>query len=311
MKILSFSVYSYPESVAGSHLGQNINQAFAQAGFEMISHVPMPSRGITNKQRTEYKKKRIEKLNNGHRTIYRFKMFKEGKNSLQRTLRYFICNVIQFFLGSFTKKVDVIFASSTPPTQGATAALVKKVLRKPFIYNLQDIFPDSMVGTGLTRKGSLVFRIGRIIENFTYRNADKIIVISEDFKQNILAKGVPENKIEVIYNWVDENAVFPVSVEDNTLINELQIEPSKFNVVYAGNLGLAQNVDIIIDAAYKLKEVQDINFIIFGTGGVENELKEKVKKLGLKNVKIYPLQPYEKVSYVYSLADVSIVSCKK
>ena len=64
-----------------------------------------------------------------------------------------------------------------------------------------------MVGTGLARKGGLIWKIGRVIENFTYRHADKIIVISEDFKKNIMAKGVPEEKIVVVYNWVDQNAV--------------------------------------------------------------------------------------------------------
>ena len=68
--------------------------------------------------------------------------------------------------------------------------LLKKIKKVPFVYNLQDIFPDSLAGTGLAKKGGLLWKIGRVIENFTYRNADKIIVISEDFKRNIMAKGI-------------------------------------------------------------------------------------------------------------------------
>ncbi len=98
--------------------------------------------------------------------------------------------------------------------------MVKKFRHIPIVYNLQDVFPDSLVGTGLAKKGGLLWKIGRVIENFTYRNADKIIVISEDFKRNIMAKGVPEEKIEVIYNWVDENAIVPVKEEDNDLFDE-------------------------------------------------------------------------------------------
>ena len=168
-----------------------------------------------------------------------------------------------------------MFCSSTPPTQGMLTAMVAKWLSRrygrkvPFVYNLQDIFPDSLVGAGLTHKGSLLWNAGRKIENFTYRHADKIIVISEDFKRNLIAKGVPESKIEVIYNWIDEDAVVPVAKADNPLFEELGLQRGKFNVVYAGNLGNAQNIDVIIDAAELLKDKGEIEFIIFGTGGLK------------------------------------------
>ena len=167
------------------------------------------------------------------------------------------------------------------------------------------------MGTGLAKKDGILWKIGRVIENFTYRNADKIIVISQDFKRNIMAKGVPEEKIEVIYNWVDEQAVIPIQRGDNPIFDELNLDRNKFYIVYAGNLGNAQNVEIIIDTANQIKDNTDINFIIFGTGGLEQEYKNKVNSLKLNNVSFFPLQPYEKVSQVYSIGDACIVSCKK
>ena len=170
--------------------------------------------------------------------------------------------------GSKHKDADCIFLVSTPPIQGLLGGLLMKRLNIPFVYNLQDIFPDSLVGSGLSTKGSLLWKIGRIIENYTYNSADKIIVISEDFKRNIMSKGVAKEKIEVIYNWVDEKAIVPVAKEKNPLYDELDICKDKFNVVYAGNLGNAQNIDIIIDAAQKLLSNQEIVFLIFGSGGL-------------------------------------------
>ena len=85
---------------------------------------------------------------------------------------------------------DAIFVQSTPPTQGAMAAIIKKKKKIPFIYNLQDVFPDSLVGAGMATEKSIVYRIGRKIEDYTYRNADRIIVISNDIKENIINKGV-------------------------------------------------------------------------------------------------------------------------
>lgn len=314
MKVLFLTAYFYPESVASSHLGDNIHMSFTNKGYEIVVYTPTPTRGISKEVRKEYKKRRLEMMYDGHMTVHRFRLMREGKNPVTRALRYTISCIKQLYFGIFGKdarQCDVMFISSTPPIQGAMAAIIKKIRRIPFIYNLQDIFPDSLVGTGMTKKGSILWKIGRVIENFTYRNADKIIVISEDFKQNLLNKGVPESKIEVIYNWVDEKAVIPIAKEDNDLYEELDIPRDKFNVVYAGNFGNAQNIDVILKAADKLKAHSDINFALFGTGGLKDKFVEQAKEMKLNNVHFYPLQPYNRVSNVYSLADVGIVSCKK
>ena len=230
-----------------------------------------------------------------------------------RTLRYVLQGIIQFNKAVFARgarQCNMMFIVSTPPIQGALAAMVKKIRHIPFVYNLQDIFPDSLVGTGMAKKDGLLWKIGRCIEDYTYRHADMIIVISEGFKRNIIAKGVPKEKIEVIYNWVDENAIIPVKDEDNELFEEFGISKDKFRVVYAGNLGNAQNIDIIVNAARRLKDNSQINFIIFGNGGLENEIKETINKEQLYNLKILPLQPYERVAKVYGLGHVCIVACK-
>ena len=111
--------------------------------------------------------------------VYRFSMFREGKNPILRALRYVLCWCKQFYYGWKAKDIDLIYLVSTPPIQGVLGGLLKKIKKVPFIYNLQDIFPDSLAGTGLAKKGGLLWKIGRVIENFTYRNADKIIVIDK------------------------------------------------------------------------------------------------------------------------------------
>lgn len=209
MKILFLPAYFHPEQAASPYLGENRNKAFADAGYNMVVYTPIPTRGITEDVREEYKNKKYETLFDGKMIVHRFNLIWEKKNPVLRAWRYTMSCIKQFCKGVFAKDArscDLMFISSTPPIQGAMAALVKKCRRDhiPFIYNLQDIFPDSLVGTGLAKKDGLLWKIGRVIENFTYRNADKIIVISQDFKRNIMAKGVPEEKIEVIYNWVDE-----------------------------------------------------------------------------------------------------------
>lgn len=309
MRLLFLPAYYYPEHAASSYLGDDLRKALCDNGNDIILYAPTPSRGVSDEVRKEYssKERRHELLHDGRLIVYRFPLFAEGKNPILRAFRYALCWIKHFNRGLLAKEIDCIYLASTPPIQGLLGGVLKKVKRKPFVYNLQDIFPDSLAGSGLAKKGGLLWKIGRSIENFTYRNADKIIVISEDFKKNIMAKGVPEGKITVVYNWVDENEVKPVAKDDNPLFEVFGLSRDKFTVVYAGNLGNAQNISIILDGA---KELPDIQFAVFGTGGLENEVRERIEKEGMTNVHLNPLQPYGRVSQVYSLGDVCIVSCK-
>lgn len=310
MKILELPAYFYPESMSSSHLDDNLREAMAKVGIDIVIYCPTPTRGVSAEVRNEYKKKKLEMMYDGHATVHRFSLYAEGKNPVLRALRYTFACIMQFNRAVFAndaRQCDVMFITSTPPIKGSMAGLAKKFNRKPIIYELQDIFPDSLAGSGLAKKGGLLWKIGRVIENFTYRNADKIIVVSQDFKKNIMAKGVPVEKIEVIYNWVDENAVHPVAKEDNLLFEEFGLSRDKFTIVYAGNLGNAQNISIIVEAA---KQLPDIQFALFGTGGLEDELRTRIMKEQISNIFLNPLQPFARVSQVYSLGDACIVSCK-
>ncbi len=320
MRILQLTGYFYPEKAASIYLEENRFQAFADAGFDMVVYGPTPTRGITEEEYQEYRKRTFEKMYDEKLEVHRFKMFREGKNPLMRVLRYFLVSMLQFYYGVRAKNVDMIYVASTPPTQGALAALVKKFKHKPFIYNLQDIFPDSLVGTGLAKKGGLLWKIGRVIENFTYRNADKIIVISEDFKRNIMAKGVPEEKIVVVYNWVDEEAVLDVPRAENNLFDKYGLDRSKFYVTYNGNIGLTQNMDMLLEVAKELQQScgsnnpadgsKDIHFVLVGEGAYKAEVVKQIKEQGITNVTLLPFQPYEDISHVFSLGDVSLVISK-
>lgn len=314
MRILILPSYFQPEMFSGRYLINDRNEAFVKAGVDVYVVTPVPSRGVHPSEIKYYKQNKTEFLHEGKMIVHRFKLMQEKKNPILRAFRYFFQNIKQFSRAAFTREgrsADVILVASTPPTQGFMAAMITKITRVPIVYNLQDIFPDSLVGAGLAKRDGLLWKIGRVIENITYRNADKIIVISDDFKKNIMAKGVPEEKIVVVYNWVDENAVVPVAKEDNPLYDELGINREKFSVVYAGNFGHAQNIDVTIAAAERLKDVDDIQFLMFGTGGLVEDYKKIAQEKGLKNMFFFPLQPVEKVSQVYSLGDLGIVACKK
>ena len=156
MRILQLAGYFFPEKAASIYLEENRYEAFSNAGFKTIVYAARPQRGLTEEEYQEYKNKKLEMMYNGGVEVHRFAMYREGKNAVLRAFRYFLISVVQLWKGIWAKDIDLIYVASTPPTQGALAALVKKFKKVPFVYNLQDIFPDSLAGTGLAKKGGLL-----------------------------------------------------------------------------------------------------------------------------------------------------------
>ena len=310
MKILLLPAYFYPEQAASSYLGDNIRQGLCESGIELDLYAPIPTRGVSEEVRQEYKNRSIEQWYDGKMIVHRFSMYAEGKNPILRALRYVLCWCKHFYYGWRAKDIDLIYLASTPPIQGVLGGLLKKIKKVPFVYNLQDIFPDSLAGTGLAKKGGLLWKIGRVIENFTYRNADKIIVISEDFKRNIMAKGVPEEKIVVVYNWVDEEAVKHVPREENVLFDRYGLDRSKFYITYCGNIGLTQNLQMLTEVAKEMEVNEDIQFVLVGNGAYKEELERIIQDKQIKNITLLPFQPYEEISHVFSMGDASLVISK-
>ena len=306
MKAIFPCSYYLPETAASLYITDNIVHACANKGIEVDLYTPSPTRNVPDGSVWE----REERQMDGKLRIHRFHLYGEGKNPMLRALRYFLGEFILLHYCMW-KKYDVAFVDSTPPIQGLIMPLIKWLKRKPTIYNVQDIFPDSLVGTGLTHEGSLIWKIGRMVEKITYRYADKIIVISEDFKKNIMAKGVPEDKIVVIYNWVDQNKVVDVPREENKLFEIYGLDRGKFYITYNGNIGLTQNMDMLLDVAKELQEeYEDIHFVLVGNGAYLDEVKRKVADQQLENVHLLPFQPYEDISHVFSLGDASLVISK-
>ncbi len=303
MRILIPFSYYHPEQCAGLFVIDDMTNEAAKQGIESLITVPTPTRNV----QPDTKWDRDEYPYDGKVHIHRFRMYGEGKNPVLRALRYLLCEIVQLHF-MLWKKYDVAFIDSTPPIQGLKLPLVRLLRKKPIVHNVQDLFPETLIGTGLAKQGGFLWKIGMWVSNVTFRNSDKIIAISQDIKRSMVDRGVPEEKIEVVYNWVDEKAVHPVAKEDNPLYEEFGISREKFTIVYAGNLGNAQNIGIVLDGA---QELSDVQFAVFGTGGLEKEISSRIENEGLKNVHLNPLQPVERVSYVYSLGDACIVSCKE
>lgn len=314
IKILFFTYNYKPEIAANIHLASDLVEDLAKNGCVVEVITPIPTRGVSKKTTNQYKTKKRELLNNGKIIINRINPYlSDGGSYLKRVFRSIIA-ILGIFIKALLIKGDIVFTYSTPPTLGLIGILIGKLKRIPVIYNLQDIFPDSLINSGLIKKsltGKFLLGIGRLIERITYKYSDKIVVISEDFKKTLLSRGVPAKKIELIYNWIDTDKVVPIERKDNALIKRYNLDPTHFYVSYCGNIGLTQNLEMLINVAKELEYINDLRFLIIGDGAYKNILIEYAKKKSVTNVLLLPFQPYGDISHVYSLGDVGLIISKR
>lgn len=310
MVILRITAYYNPEKVSSSHLFNDLEKALIKDGHELIIITPNPSRNVDKSTINKYrgKEKQNEWLFGNKLRVIRFKLFSEPKNVLLRALRYFLSVFKQYLIASKLNNIDVILIDSTPPIQGIIGAKLSNKKKIPFIYILQDIFPDSLINTGMINNQNILWKIGRKIENYTYKNASNIIVISQSFKSNIISKGVTEDKVYIIENWIDTKKIRKISKNKNYLFEKYNIDKGKFIISYCGNLGHTQNLEMVISAARSLIS-ENMHFVFLGDGYNKDNLVKQA--ISLNNISFIPFQPNENISEVYSLGDLGLIVSKK
>lgn len=266
-----------------------------------------PSRRLDKKTIKYYHEHPIEKYSLNVSSIRVGTKRGEGNNLFTRMINYLILSK-QIYKCAIKQKTDVFYIYSTPPFLAYYAKKLRKIA--PVVYNAQDLFPDSLkIALRISEKTPLM-KFLRIKEKEVYQNSDKIITISDDMKKTICSNGADEKKVKVIQNWADTKAIIPVKKTENNLYKEFNISKEKFTVLYAGDIGLHQHLDVFFEAA-KLLQEENIQFIFFGNGAYVNTLKENINYAKLNNFKIFPLQPVNRISEVYCIGDLDIISLEK
>ena len=230
-----------------------------------------------------------------------------GQSKIGRILNYISFCISSFFaVLFFSSKNDVIYVYHPPATVGASAALASFITRRPFVYDIQDLWPDTLSATGMISNPKLLKLIGQLCQ-WIYSRAAKIVVLSPGFKKRLLERGVKEEKIELIYNWCDEQALMQGAEKSKSDFSN----SNYFNVVFAGNMGKAQGLDTVLDAAEKISNLNSKILFTFVGGGIEVEnLKASVQKRNLKNVQFLNRRPMNEIGALLKSADVLLVHLK-
>jgi colanic acid biosynthesis glycosyl transferase WcaI len=230
------------------------------------------------------------------------------QSAIRRVLNYVSFATSALLYGLLAaKKPDVIYAYHPPLTVGIAAVIIRFFRNVPVLYDIQDMWPDTLRTTGMISNIFVLTLVGKICD-WVYSNVDHIVVLSRGFKLLLTERGVADHKMDVIYNWCDEASL-------SSPTGSLPVGfPScnKFRILFAGNIGKAQALEAVLDAAKLVaSEYPKICFVFLG-GGVELEfLKEVAIKNELNNVHFIPAVPMEEVGIILAEADALLVHLKK
>ena len=226
---------------------------------------------------------------------------------VRRVLVFLTFMVSSVFTAFAVSEVDVVIGTSPPIFQAFSAWIVAALRRSPFLLEVRDLWPEFAIELGMLRNPLLIY-LARALERFLYRRADHIIVNSPAYRDYLLAKGIQESVISLVANGVDASMFHPED-RGETFRCEFGLE-GKVVVMYAGALGIANDIDCLLRAASHVRQDPEIVFVIVGNGKELSRLQHEAKSMDFGNVRFVPAQPKQRMPEVLAAADVCIATLK-
>ncbi len=311
MKILVLSLVFPPDNVSTAHVVGSLASGFRQAGHDVVVLTSTPHyhndddgrwrEGLERQLGSLVVKSAADGL-----VSYHVRMPDKANPVLVRLVSWVWYHVVSTVIGlGISRGCHVILAVPPPPlTIALTAWLLGAFRGIPFVYNVQEVYPDVAVALGALKRQPAV-ALFRAIERFVYRKARAITVISAGMLANLAAKGVPAAKILQIPNFVDPDEL-PIRPRDNAFAIQHGLG-GRFVVSYAGNMGVPQGLGTVLEAARQLADAPEILFLLVGDGAALPALRAQAERDGLANVRFLPYQPYAVVPDLYAASDVCLV----
>lgn len=306
MRILILSQWFQPEPF---YKGVSFAQELIKLGHEVEVLTGFPNYP-GGKLYDGYKIKFFQREMIGGIPVIRVPLYpSHDNNAIKRILNYTSFALSASLLGFFlVRRPDVIYVYHPSATIGLPALFLHLLHRAPFVYDIQDLWPDTLEASGMLDNSAALWIIEKWCR-FIYSQAAKLAVLSPGFREILIRRGVPGHKIEVIYNWCEDDKI-QATARNEDLARELGMT-GRFNVIFAGTMGKAQALDAVLEAACLLHDkLPKIQFVFVGGGIDVNRLKEKKIEQGLRNVRFLPRRPMNEIGDVLSLADVLLVHLK-
>lgn len=310
MRILFLTHYFQPEGNAPASRVYELCKRWMKEGHEVqvITSVPNVPNGIVY---DGYKNRLLQtEVIDGIKTTRVWTYIAPNKGSVKRILNYVSYMLSGSLAGLFAKRPDVVIATSPQFFCGWAGAIVSKIRRLPFILEIRDIWPESIIAVGaMTNK--LIIRILEKLEKMMYGSATRIVTVGDGYRRQLIQKGVEEDRISVIPNGVDLELFSPQ--KPNMQFKASYGLDHKFVCSYVGTIGIACGLDVVLRAAQLLEKKQrhNILFLLVGDGAVKDELQQKAREQDLENVLFVGRQDKKLVPDFLSITDACLVHLKK
>lgn len=302
-RVIMLSQFYDPEP---AYKGQIFAEEIAELGYnvEVVTGFPNYPGGIVY---TGFRIRPINRSRVNGIDITRLPLYpSHNGSSLNRALNYisFAASAC-LYLTFFARRADLVYVYHPPLTVGLAAVTAQLFRRAPVILDIHDLWPDTLPATGMLTNRRLLRIVDRAC-NWLYRRATRIVLHSEGFRQQLILRGVPAGKMKSVLGWAHEVGFMdqiinaPVAMADGY----------GFKLLYAGNVGKAQALGTVIEAAKLLREKgleKSVTFYILGSGAMLDELNTRADDLGLKNVRFLPRVPLSEVGPFLASADALLV----
>lgn len=310
-KILIHSLVFSPDGVSTAYLYNDIAKGFQSQGYEVVVLTTTPHYNVI---KDEIEKQPIkwrwfglfgESYFNGIKVFHVPQ--KKFKSLSMRILCFVYWHIISFFLALNEKNVSAILSPSPPLTIGLINLLIGRIKSLKVIYNVQEIYPDFLIEQR-NLKSKVIINFLKWMERYVYNKSDAITTIDEIFYNTIKSRFEDQRKLHIIPNFVDIELYKPL--DQINLDSTIFLQNDHIKLMYAGNIGHAQDWEPLLALAYELKE-EPFDFYIIGEGVLKQDLENDVKKNGLMNVHILPYQRRELMPHLLAFADIQFIFMSK
>jgi glycosyltransferase involved in cell wall biosynthesis len=313
MKILYVSQYFPPEMGAPAARAAELSRHWAASGHEVtvLTGFPNHPTGVVPPEyRASFRRLVAREQTEGVNVFRTWLLPFPNRNAYKRMLNYSSFCLSAASTGLFLARPDVVIATSPQLLVGLSGWWLAQWKRVPFVFEVRDLWPESLAAVGMGDASSLLHRTLGKIAGFLYRHSDRVVVVTPAFEEYLVERWkVPREKISVIENGVETQLFAPEPA--TALRRELGVE-GKFVVSYIGTMGMAHGLETILAAATELRDANpEIVFLMLGEGADKNRIAALAHERGLSNLRFVDQQPREKIPGYICASDVCLVLLKK
>jgi glycosyltransferase involved in cell wall biosynthesis len=230
-----------------------------------------------------------------------------NKGFVRRLLNHLSLTITAIPASLTLGRVDAILVESPPLFLGMAGYVISRLKRAPYIFNVADLWPETAVALDVL-KNRLLIRMAEQLEWFLYKKSARVTTVTRGIRRMLVKRGLPEEKVILLTNGVD-TAYFHPDVDPSPARNRLGLD-QRVTVTYAGTHGMAQGLEVMVEAAHRLREMEEVGFVMVGEGAEKENLVNLAREYELNNLNFFPNQPKSFMPHLWAATDIAVVTLR-